>query len=146
MAVSVAAVMRHVRNFFERGWVDGTLVISGGVLSVPVDAPYIAITGSRYNDGVHRMLSDTVAEHPLRDETFSGRIWLLYPPADFLDLCRAASEFDDKNPAGALKSESFGEYSYTRAAVGGTGGLHTWDTALMSRLRPYMRMFTEVDV
>lgn len=145
MAVSVAAVMRHVRNFFERGWVDGTLVISGGVLSVPVDAPYIAITGSRYNDGVHRMLSDTVAERPLRDETFSGRVWLLYPPADFLDLCRDASEFDDKNPAGALKSESFGEYSYTRASAG-SGAPLTWETALQSRLMPYRRMFTEVSV
>lgn len=146
MAVSVAAVMRHVRNFFERGWIDGTLVISGGVLSTPADAPYIAIAGSSYNDGVYRMISGTVAERPLRDETFDGRIWLLYPPADFLDLCKDASTFDDKNPAGALKSESFGEYSYTRAASGGTGGLHTWDTALSSRLRPYMRMFTEVSV
>ena len=145
MAVSVAAVMRHVRNFFERGWMDGTLIISGGVLSVPVDAPYIAITGSRHNDGVHRMLSDTVAERPLRNETFSGRIWLLYPPADFLDLCRDASKFDDKNPAGELKSESFGEYSYTRASAG-SGGLLTWETALASRLMPYRRMFTEVDV
>lgn len=145
MAVSVDAVMRHVRNYFERGWVDGTLVISGGVLSVPVDAPYIAITNSRYNDGVHRMLSDTVAEHPLRDETFSGRIWLLYPPANFLDLCADASSFDEKNPAGALKSESFGEYSYTRASAG-SGDLLTWETALASRLMPYRRMFTEVNV
>lgn len=145
MAVSVAAVMRHVRNFFERGWVDGTLVISGGVLSMPADAPYIAITGSSYNDGVYRMLSGTVAERSLRDETFDGRIWLLYPPADFLVLCRDASEFDDKNPAGALKSESFGEYSYTRASAG-SGDLLTWETALASRLMPYRRMFTEVSV
>lgn len=146
MAVSVAAVMRHVRNFFERGWIDGPLTISGGVLPVPADAPYIAITGSAYNDGVHRMASPVEAEKPLTDESFSGRVWLLYPPADFLELCGDASAFDEKNPVGALKSESFGEYSYTRASAGGSGGMPTWQSALALRLQDYKRMFTEVDV
>ena len=145
MAVSVAAVMRHVRNFFERGWLDGAVRISGGVLSVPVNSPYIAISGSAYNDGVYRMISDTAAERPFRDETFDGRIWLLHPPDDFLSLCEDASRYDDHNPVGALKSETFGDYSYTRASAFVTGGMNTWETAFAARLRPYVRMFTEVD-
>ena len=53
MSVPIGAVMRRVRNFFERGYREGTFSIVGNVLSPAVEAPMIAIQGSRYHDGVY---------------------------------------------------------------------------------------------
>lgn len=140
MAVSIAAVMRFVNNYFERAYIDGTFTISGGVLSPAPAAPYVAIEGSAWHGGVYRL--DQLREHP--EETFTGRVWALHPPDDFVQLCEEIAAYDEKNPAGALQSETFGEYSYTRA-VGQTGVIG-WQTAFAQRLIPYRRMFTEVDV
>lgn len=145
MAVSIAAVMRHVRNFFTRGYIDGEFTVSGGVLTPAPLSPYAAITGSAFYDGVYSM-TDPLPEG--KPETFTGRVWLLHPPDDFVRLCEQISQYDDKNPVGAMQSESFGEYTYRRPVVGmnGSGGLASWQTAFAIHLMPYRRMFTEVDV
>ena len=104
MAVSMGSVMRHCRNYFEAGSYDGEIVIEGGQLITPALAHgrYIAIRGSAYNDGVHQV------GDALTDETFTGRVWVLSPPAAFVALAEEISAYDDKNPVGALQSESFG--------------------------------------
>lgn len=140
MKVSIAAVMRHVRNFFERGCMEGEFTVSGGVLTPAPRAPYVAIEGSAFNDGVYRI--DELKKD--RDETFVGRVWALHPPDDFVQLCEEIALYDEKNPTGSMQSESFGEYSYTRA-VGQTGVIG-WQGAFAQRLIPYRHMFTEVDV
>lgn len=140
MAVSIAAVMRFVNNYFERAYIDGTFTISGGVLSPAPSAPYVAIEGSAWHGGVYRI--DQLREQP--EETFAGRVWALQPPDDFVRLCEEIAQYDADNPTGALQSESFGEYSYTRAS--GQNGVIGWQTAFAARLWPYRRMFTEVDV
>ena len=155
MAISIAAVMRRVRNFFERERIEGTFTIADGVLAPMPDAPYIAISGSAWHDGVFPRDalagSDDAADQLTieqgleKDETFDGKVWGLHPPSDFLALCEAISEYDAKNPVGAYQSESFGQYSYTRGNVGGTAG-NGWEAAFAGQLLPYRRMFTEVDV
>lgn len=140
MKVSIAAVMRHVRNYFERGFIDGEFTVSGGVLTPMPRAPYVAISGSVWHDGVFRV--DQLRETP--EETFTGRVWALHPPDDFVQLCEEIAAYDEKNPAGALQSESFGEYSYTRAS--GQSGVIGWQGVFAQRLTPYRRMFTEVGV
>lgn len=140
MAVSIAAVMRHVRNYFERGFIDGEFTVSGGVLTPAPRAPYVAISGSVWHDGVFRV--DQLREHP--EETFTGRVWALHPPDDFVQLCEEIAAYDEKNPAGAMQSESFGEYSYTR--MGGADGAPGWIRVFSNKLHPYRRMFTEVGV
>lgn len=137
MSVSVAAVMRQVRHFFERECFQGQFAIAGGALVPAPDAPYLAISGSASCDGVWK-----AGELPERYEVFEGKVWGLYPPKDFLDLCQQISEFDDRNPLGALRSESFGAYSYDRFGSAGSG----WENAFARQLAPYRRMFTEVDV
>lgn len=146
MAVSVAAVMRQVRNFFERKseTKDGRFTIADSALSPAPAAPWIAISGSRYNDGVYRVIGNGGLDS-VTDETFDGRVWMLYPPKDFLALCEEISAYDDKNPPGAYQSESFGGYSYTRSAGSG-GGVATWQQAYKDRLVPYQRMFTGVSI
>lgn len=141
MAVSIGSVMRHCRNYFQRGYIDGEFHIVDGALEFPAlaDGRYIAISGSALNDGVHH-IGD--AADKLQDETFIGRVWMLYPPASFLDLCAEISEYDDKNPAGAYVSESFGEYSYSRGTKDGVAG--DWQTAFFGRLTAYQLLRSEV--
>ena len=140
MAVSMGSVMRHCRNYFEAGSYDGEIVIEGGQLITPALAHgrYIAIRGSAYNDGVH--------QDALTDETFTGRVWVLSPPAAFVALAEEISAYDDKNPVGALQSESFGSYSYSRDSAGSVPGAAGWQGAFAGRLNDYQRLTSEVMV
>ncbi len=142
MAVSMGSVMRHCRNYFEAGSYDGEITIEGGQLTTPALAHgrYIAIRGSAWNDGVHQVGDE------LADETFTGRVWVLSPPASFVDLCKEISEYDDKNPVGALQSESFGNYSYSRGAAGNSTTNAGWASAFAGRLTDFQRLVSEVMV
>ena len=126
MAVSMGSVMRHCRNYFEEGSYDGEIVIEGGQLITPALAHgrYIAIRGSAWNDGVHQVGDE------LTDETFTGRVWVLSPPAAFV----------------ALQSESFGSYSYSRGSAGNVTGAAGWQGAFAGRLNDYQRLMSEVMV
>lgn len=142
MAVAMGSVMRHCRNYFETGSYDGEIVIEGGQLITPALAHgrYIAIRGSAYNDGVHQV------GDALTDETFTGRVWVLSPPAAFVALVEEISAYDDKNPVGALQSESFGSYSYSRGSAGNVTGAAGWHGAFAGRLNDYQRLMSEVMV
>lgn len=138
MAVTIADVMRYCNNFFERELLEGDFAISGdGVLSPAVDAPYIAITGSAYHDGVYAR-GETLTGP---GEEFSGKVWLLSPPRHFIEMCKDIAAYDTAHPAGAPVSESFGGYSYAKRH-----GAEVWTGAYAMALRGYMRMFTEVSV
>lgn len=142
MAVSMGSVMRHCRNYFEAGSYDGEITIEGGQLITPALAHgrYIAIRGSAWNDGVHQV------GDALTDEVFTGRVWVLSPPAAFVALAEEISAYDDKNPIGALQSESFGNYSYSRGSAGDVPGAAGWQGAFAGRLSDYQRLTSEVMV
>lgn len=142
MAVSMGSVMRHCRNYFEAGSYDGEITIEGGQLVTPALAHgrYIAIRGSAWNDGVHQV------GDALTDEVFIGRVWVLSPPAAFVALAEEISAYDDKNPIGALQSESFGSYSYSRGSAGNVTGAAGWQGAFAGRLNDYQRLTSEVMV
>lgn len=144
MAVSVAAVMRQCRNYFPTGYMDGTFRITGNVLP-GVDSPWVYISGSAYHDGVWQLADGYLTGRSvdgLGDESFDGRVWMLNPPEDFLELCKEIKAYEEKNPIGAFASESFGAYSYTRGT--GNGQAQGWPAAFSAQLAPYRRMFTEV--
>lgn len=136
MTDTIAVVMAYCRNYFERECVEGEIVIDGdGVVSPDVDAPYIAIKGSRYHDGVHA--AGNVPSGPA--ERFQGTVWGLCPPSGFIALCGEIEAFTAKRAEGAPTGESFGGYSVSYGA-----NAATWQGAFADRLRPYRRMFTEV--
>lgn len=148
MAVSVAAVMRHCRNFFEVGYIDGIFRITGNALSDVGDGVHwVYISGSMMHDGVWEICNGYLTGRSvegLENEEFDGRVWLLAPPLDFLETCKAIAVYEEKNPVGAMQSESFGEYSYTRQSLSGANGLTGWQAAFRGQLTPYVRMFTGV--
>jgi hypothetical protein len=145
MSVSVAAVMRHCRNYFETGYLDGTFRITGNALSADTGGVhFVYISGSLMHDGVWEMCDGYLTGRSvegMHDEEFTGRVWLLAPPVDFLELCKIISDYEEKNPVTALSSESFGGYSRTwNAEQIGKG----WSVAFNASLIPYRHMFTEV--
>lgn len=144
MAVSVAAVMRHVRNFFERGARLGNFTIIGGALTPAPECSYVYISGSALHDGVWALSGDMLqgAQDGMKDDSFTGFVFELHPPGDFLRLCEEISSYDDAHPVGEMQSETFGDYSYTRASS--QGGEQGWQSAYRKRLDAYRRMFTEV--
>lgn len=143
MAISVAAVMRQINNYFEIGYIDGPVSIRGNALAPAPDTAWCCISGSRAHDGVWQVCGGKLQgmDGSLPDEEFEGRVWLLKPPAGFLTLCEEISTYDDKNPTGAYVQESFGGYSYMRRQGGGSTA---WQDVYAGRLAPYRRMFTEV--
>ena len=148
MAVSVGSVMRYCRNYFEKGYIDGLFRITGNALrDVGDGVHWVYISGSMMHDGVWEICNGYLtgkSVEGLENEEFEGRVWLLAPPADFLETCKTIAAYEEKNPVGALQSETFGEYSYTRQSLSGTSGLTGWQAAFRGQLAPYVRMFTEV--
>ena len=43
MAISMEHMMRRVRNFFQRGYVEGAFDVTGNVLTPAPSAPWVAI-------------------------------------------------------------------------------------------------------
>lgn len=148
-ANDVYRVMRECRNFFETGYLKTTFTISGGSIAPAAlfrPGTFIAVEGSTFHNGVFRVLEGGVLEGVpagVFDETFAGRVYFLLPPSGFLSLCQEIAQFVEKTPKGAYQSESFGDYSYTRAG-GKSGGVLTWQEHFAQQLAEYRRMFTEV--
>ena len=142
MAVTIGSVMRHCRNYFERGYFDGEITIKNGAVTslALADGRYIAISGSAYNDGVYKIGTDTMT-----DEVFTGRVWLLSPPADFVALAEEIRAWDEKNAPSVYTAENFGEYSYSRAGDG-SGGVATWQSVFSARMRNYQKLSSGVMV
>ena len=146
MSVSVAAVMRQCRNYFETGYIDGTFRITGNALSGAEGAHWVYISGSAYHNGVWEVCDGYLtgcSVDGLHDEEFEGRVWFLDPPEEFLELCKTIKAYEEKNPVGAFVQERFGEYSYTRANSGTVADMG-WQNAFSAELAAYRRMFTEV--
>ena len=145
MTIKVSDVMRHVRNHFIQSastgsfrQQNGTLTPEGGQSDDFTPGMWIAIVSPDGPQGVfqlteHSGLSDTA------DITFSGTVYVLNPPADFLRLCGDIACWAAANPDPAVSAEKLGEYSVSRRAV-------TWESAFALALAPYRRMFSEVRV
>ncbi len=126
---------------------DGTFRITGNALPEAVGARFIYISGSLSHNGVweideHGFLMGRSVEG-LMDEEFTGRVWMLAPPVDFLELVKDMQAYEEKNPHTAVLRESFGGYSVERAATA-DGRPVTPERMFLTRINPYMHMLTEV--
>ncbi len=147
--VTIADVMKACRNYFVYGYNDANYSITTGGKITPADdiVGYVAVQGSHLNDGVYFCENGTLEDGRDMDfyaETFSGRIWMLAPPRDFIAIVGEIELYEKKNAVSPMQGESFGAYSYTKAS--GKRGVLTWQEAFADRLRPYMRLLSEVDI
>lgn len=138
-------ICQYLRNWFERDKYFGSFKIVGGVLTYAdstalplLDGQYFRIVGSILNDGVHS------TNDMLTDETFSGAVWSMAIPPDFLSLTQDIEAWCADNKAAIdspYKSETVGGYSYTLKDSGnGAAGAATWEGQFASRLGPWRKI------
>lgn len=122
-----------LRNWWDVDRWYGDFVISDGAITwANGDAldlqsgQYFRIIGSVFNDGVHQYPDAT-----LNTETFSGSVWALAIPAEVVSLAEEMAAWETQYGASAAspyQSESFGGYSYSKAAgASGSGTASVWD-------------------
>ena len=121
----IAELCAEVRNYFETDKRFGDFAITGGTFAPSdfiKDGQYFRIVGSTFNDGVYRCPATG-----LTDETFSGAVWAMNVPPDFVALAEKIEEYNTKNSAeiSPYTSESFGGYTYTKA-TDSNGAPVTW--------------------
>lgn len=142
MSVTVGQIMRHTRNFFPSYVIRGSWRIRGGALS-PLDglAPgdYVALASPAPCPGVYR-LGEGGALSGASDGDWTGDVWRLAPPAEFLALCEEIAAWSAAPP---LKKESFGAYSREFALADSSA---RWHDRFAAELAPYRRMYSEVTV
>lgn len=127
------AVCLDTRNFFLKNGIKdihaGTYTIADGTLSGAdflVEGQYFRIVGSKLNDGVY--LNDAASLATLKNETWTGSVWDMSVPPAFLHDCEEIGAWlakygDIDNAAmSPYTSESFGGYSYSKAAANASSG------------------------
>ncbi len=144
MTVTIPQIMRDIRNGFPACALEGAWRLHGGMLTpceaLP-DEGWVVLEGTACQDGIHH-LGKGGALDGAADEDWTGRVWLLAPPADFLALCGEIARWVDQAPEAGVLRESFGAYSRTAVTTGGRPV--TWQEAFAQALMPYRRMFSEV--
>ena len=148
---AVLMVLRHLRNAFETGKENGDFTITDGKVALAetyLSGEWVAITGSRLNDGIYRIKFDageylltngTDNELAVEDESFTGSVWRLGLPKDLIDLCKDVQAWLDSSAgqpgAGAITSESVvGFYSVKFATPKEGGNSGGWESAFANRI------------
>lgn len=146
-----------LKNYFLKDYINysdihkGAFTISGHTIA-PLDftikeGQYFRIIGSDLNDGVWLNTTDGLKD--LREEEFTGQIWLMSVPRDFEQLAndinawRSKYENADNANMSPYSSETVqGVYSYTKSSGSSNGGSDSgsWQGKFRSRLSAYRRM------
>jgi hypothetical protein len=128
-------------EYFDRNEDDFTISTGGVISPLPstlVAGQYIRIVGSKLNDGIY-LLSGTLANASLVNETFHGVVYGLRIPRDLVTLDTEITAWVAANPATLFASESFGGWSGSRAT--GRGGVPlTWEKVYAARLNRWRKI------
>lgn len=130
-------LLDELHNWFPvRGAAQaGAFTISGGALHADgiAEGQYYRIQGSVFNDGLHQRGAEQ-----LTDEAFSGVVTPLAVPRAVAALADEIAAWRAANPETDKISESFGGYSYTRAAAS-DGAQAGWRAAFAAQLSRWRR-------
>lgn len=147
----ITEVCLYLKNWFD--WNQpkfyGKFRIKDGVLASYNDdmsiaaGQYFRIIGSVFNDGVYKF-----GEEELQDEEFTGAVWLMAVPKDFLGLVKDIDDwqklYGDIASANMspYQSESFGGYSYSKGGSGSSSdsAIPTWKSIFRDRLWRYKKI------
>lgn len=140
MTVTVADVMRHVRNYFVTGILPGAWqAAEGKLLPEGVFSPgeWVAITSPFGEPGVWQIDENGGLPGVPDCPQWRGDVYLLNPPGDFIRLCEEIAQWAESHADPALTGERFSQYSRELRDS-------RWQTAFDAALRPYRRMYPEV--
>lgn len=141
--MNLTELCAHLRNWFVRSDADrrvGTFEVVGGSIDLPwlAEGQYFRIIGSVFNDGVWQ--NPAVG---LIDEVFDGAVWAMAVPPDAVSLAEEITAWETKYRDAAespYQSESFGGYTYTKAAADTAAGGLSWTTVFRSRLNRWRKL------
>lgn len=150
--MSIYEVCLEVHNFFcaESNIHKGEYTIADGAITnvgFLAENQYFRIKGSIFNDGVYKYTPETLDD--LIAESFTGEIWAMSPPRDFLAKCDEMAEWEikyggaDSAAKSPFNSESFGGYSYSKSngtASDGSPNANSVYSAFASDLNKWRRL------
>lgn len=150
-------ICEYLNNYFQSDaeTFTGTFEIADGALSpAPAlkEGQRFLVCGSDLNDGVYTWHEDGIKDDDdaigagLADEVFSGAVIGLAVPPQVISLSAEVSEWVENYGdvvASPFQSESFGGYSYSRAARSGGGAGSTaagWQEVFSGRLKRWKKV------
>ncbi len=138
-------VCAETNNFFISHNYRGAFEIKNGIIS-PSDfiknGQYFKISGSTFNDGIYQSSFGVISpDDVVRDEKFIGNVWAMNVPPAFIALLSDIKKWTETEEPqkNAYVSESFSEYSYTKA-TGANGAPLTWKDVFSERLKRYRKV------
>ena len=140
----LSEICKELNNWFDTKRLFGKFTISDGVLQDVeiLEGQYYRIVGSVFNDGVYQHTSSQNII-PLHDESFDGAVWLMAVPSDVLKLSKEVEDWVSKYAEAEnspYQSESFGGYSYTKAAGQNGSNGATWQKVFGARLNKWRKI------
>lgn len=143
----LTALCGELNNYFNRNQPKkhGDFTISGGEFSEDLGlqvGQYYRVIGSVFNDGVHKYTGEPDRE--LKDESFTGSVWLMAIPQEVVDLASDISDWAEKYADvsySPFTSESLAptSYSYSVNTGAGNGSGATWQNIFSSRLTKWRK-------
>lgn len=136
-------ICAYLKNYFDYERHIGQIKITGGVITCNGErietGQHFALFRDRFVLGVYKNTD------PLEDKTFDGAVWLMDVPPGIIKADAWAEEWNTANGTaaanGPFQSESFGGYSYTRAAGNGSIGSSVFDQSqFKAMLAPYKKI------
>lgn len=140
MEYLIDEVCDTIHNYFPRKIHAGDFTIEDGEITCDFlkANDYFRIVGSAYNDGVW-----VYPVAGMIDETFTGEVWAMSVPPAFVAVCNEIGMWLEKygspEAMSPFQSESFNNYSYTRAS-NKDGKSVTWSDVFESRLARWRKL------
>ena len=136
-------ILDHIHNYFIKEVYKGEFEIVSNSITLPFlqNGQYFYISGSVFNDGVHRYPDST-----LINEKFVGEISAMAVPPALISLSNEISDWVVKYGDivnSPFSSESFGGYSYTKAqgqSDSSNNVSSSWQSAFKSRLNRWRKI------
>ena len=135
------AILQRINNYFVADIIEGVIEVADGAVTAddePIEIAenqYVRIRGSIFMDGVYKYPLELTGK-----EKFIGEVWLLAVPPAVVELASEITEWCVNNKPSALVSESFGGYSYTKAASRTGNVAADWSEVFADRLKAYKKI------
>jgi hypothetical protein len=133
-------VLRELKNYFiTEVWVGNFSIENKNLADIDFlkQNQYYRISGSLFNDGVHKYPSND-----LTDEEFEGEIWAMAIPPSVIALSDEIKTWSDQYGSAIdspYQSESFGGYSYSKMSSS-SASAYSWKNAFASRLNEWRKI------
>lgn len=138
-------ILDYLHNYFytfgEKGLfniVDNQITVKGKY----IQGQYIKLEGSIMNDSVYKVISyseNKITVEGAINEEFKGIIYSLAVPKELIELETKIKEYEANKTKSDIISESFGNYSYSRA-TNSNGDIADWKDVFKTDLKPYRAM------